>query len=308
MSDATGRRERDRADLIRVIINPKAAGGKGIRLLPRLVGTLNLLGRAHHVHITTRPGEAIDVAHRFALSGSALVIAVGGDGTVNEVANGLLLGGGLSALGVIPAGRGSDFARTLRVSRDVAEAVTAFGQRATRRVDVGRADYEDGTSRFFVNAAGLGFDGAVAEVATATRLPGSTLPYLHGVIGALLRYHNVEVTIDADGRRATGHACSVIVSNTPFVAGGMKLVPSADLADGLLDLAVLGDLSKLALIRNVPKVYRGTHTNDPKFTHALVRRVRIETTAPILVQLDGELAGHPPVTFSVVPGALSVMT
>jgi YegS/Rv2252/BmrU family lipid kinase len=236
------------------------------------------------------------------------VVAVGGDGTVNEVANGLLLGGGTCALGVIPAGRGSDFARTLRVSRNVAEAITAFGKRTARRVDVGRVDYADGTSRFFVNAAGLGFDGTVAEIATATRLPGSTLPYLHGVIGAILRYRNVPVTIEADGRRATGRACSVIVSNTPFVGGGMKLAPSADIADGLLDLAVLGDLTKLDLIRNVPKVYRGTHVDDPKFTHSLVRRVRIETTSPILVQLDGELAGHPPVTFSVEPGALTVMT
>ena len=292
---------------IGVILNPKAGGGRALRLLPRVVAALRELDELHHVHVTAAPGEAIEVARRFAGDGMRLVVAVGGDGTLNEVANGLLAAeGGPVPLGVVPAGRGADFVRTLDGPKDPAAALARICRVAPRPIDVGRATFADGTSRAFVNVGGLGFDAAVAVRAANSRLPGSTIPYLRGLAGALVRYRNLPMTVDADGAHFAGLIRSVVVANGKFFGGGMKIVPAAALDDGLLDLAILGDLTRLDLVRNVPRVYRGTHVTHPKFTHLTARSIRVESAAPAQVQLDGELVGTAPVTFTVEPGALRV--
>ena len=292
---------------IGVILNPRAGGGRALRLLPRVVAALRELDELHHVHVTAAPGEAIEVARRFAGDGMRLVVAVGGDGTLNEVANGLLAAeGGQVPLGVVPAGRGADFVRTLDGPKDPAAALARICRVEPRPVDVGRATFADGTSRAFVNVGGLGFDAAVAVRAAHSRLPGSTIPYLRGLAGALVRYRNLPMTVDADGARFAGLIRSVVVANGKFFGGGMKIVPDAALDDGLLDLAILGDLTRLDLVRNVPRVYRGTHVTHPKFTHLTARSIRVEGAAPAQVQLDGELVGTAPVTFTVEPGALLV--
>lgn len=291
---------------IGVIVNPQAGAGKGIGLLPRIVSTLASLERPHHLHVTTAPGEAVEVARRFAVEGAPIVIAVGGDGTVNEVANGLIESGQPTLLGVIPGGRGSDFVRSVGTPRDVPTALAHLLRAKARRIDVGRATFADGASRVFVNAAGLGFDAAVAERASRSRMPGSTLPYLSGLVGALIRYVNLEAVVTADDRQFVLPVRSVIAANGRYLGGGMKLVPTADLADGLLDLAIIGDIARADLVRNVPRLYRGTHVNHPKFTHIPARSIRIETASPARVQLDGELFGASPVTLSVEPAALFV--
>jgi diacylglycerol kinase (ATP) len=292
---------------VAVIVNPTAGAGKGLRLLPRLVSALQAHRCSHHLHLTTGPGEAIEVARRFACDGATLVLAVGGDGTVNEVANGLLEAGGTTALAVIPAGRGVDFTRSLNVPRNLSATIDQAVAGRYRRVDVGRATFANGTSRIFVNAGGLGFDTTVAEGAMRSRLPGSSLPYISAVLRAIARYRTFEIDLEADGNRIIGHVASAIVANGRYLGGGMKLVPTADLADGLIDLAILGDLTRRELIVSAPRVYRGAHVNHPKFTHRPIRSVHITTGAPVRVQLDGELHGTSPVTFTVEPNALLVV-
>ena len=290
-----------------VILNPAAGGGRTLRLLPRLVYALRDLDELHHVHVTAAPGEATEVARRFAADRMRLVVAVGGDGTLNEVANGLLAAGPHDvALGVVPAGRGADFARTLGAPRDVAAALVRICGATPRRVDIGRVAFADGSSRVFVNVAGLGFDAAVAERAAGSRLPGGKAPYLRGVAGALLRYRHLRAAIDADGTCFAGTVLSVIVANGRYFGGGFKIVPEAAIDDGRLDLAILGDVSRVDLIRQVPRVYRGTHVDHPKFTHLPARAIRVETAEPARVQLDGELAGWAPATFTVEAAALRV--
>lgn len=299
--------ERARADgVVGVVLNPVAGGGRASRLLPRVVAALRQMGCAHHVHVTGSPNEATTVARRFATDGAAMIVAVGGDGTLNEVANGLLTSGtaGSVSLAVIPAGRGADFARSIGTPKDVAEALRRAIQARPVPIDVGRATFADGSSRWFVNVAGLGFDAAVATRAARSRLPGSTIPYLSALASTLVGFRNVPVTIEADGSRRNDRVCFLVVANGRFFGGGMKIVPNADLTDGLLDLAVIGDVSKIDLIRNVPRVYRGTHVTHPKFSHAHVQTVRVDAVAPTRVQLDGEVVGATPVTFTVEPGAL----
>jgi diacylglycerol kinase (ATP) len=289
---------------IAVVLNPVSGAGKTLKLLPTVTEALQRLDRPFHLHVTTHAGEAPGVAQRFAEDGAAVVIAIGGDGTINEVANGLLASGTSVPLGLVPSGHGSDFVRTVQVPKSIDDAIGAACAGRVRKIDVGKATFADGSSRYFVNVAGLGFDAEVAQRALGTKLPGSTLPYLAALGGALVGYRNIGVTIEADGERQSFTAVFVTVANAKFFGGGLKITPMAEIEDGLLDLAVIGDLGKLELLRQVPGVYRGKHVDHPKFTHRHVKSVRIETVSPARVQLDGELVGSAPVTFAVAPAAL----
>lgn len=293
---------------VALIVNPAAAGGRGLRMLPRIVATLAEIGERHHLHITEAPGEAIEVARRFAVDRLRLVIAVGGDGTVNEVTNGLLGAGSdhECALGIIPAGRGADLARTLKLPHEPADATRFLCGAATRLIDTGEARFHDGSTRSFVNVAGLGFDSMVAYHAARSRLPGDKAPYLQGVASAVLRYRNVTIQVDADGQRFEGRMLAVIVANGQYFGGGFQIVPGAAIDDGRLDLAVIGDISGLELLRQVPRVYRGTHGDHEQFTHVPCGSITVTPEVPLNVQLDGELAGTAPVTFEVRPSSLRI--
>ncbi len=289
---------------VAVILNPAAGAGKTLKLLPRVSAALQALGRPYHLHVTTRAGEAPEVARQLAGEGPSVIIAVGGDGTINEIVNGIVASGRQIPLGVVAGGHGSDFARTIGAPADVEKAIRRAASGIHRPIDLGRVTFDDGTSRLFINVAGLGFDAEVAERAYHSRFPGSKLPYLTAVAGALLRFQNLEVTVAFDGHRLTQRAVFVTIANAKYFGGGLQITPMAAIDDGLLDLAIIGDLGKFELLGQVPRVYRGAHTDHPKFAHHQVRTARIETATPARVQVDGELIGTAPATFSVEPGAL----
>jgi YegS/Rv2252/BmrU family lipid kinase len=289
-----------------VILNPRAGRGKGIQLLPAVVAALRDEKVPHHIHITAAPREATEIARRFADEGKSRVVAIGGDGIINETINGLIGATRQAALGVVPASRGSDFARSLGTPRDLRSAIARAVKAPPRRIDAGIARFDDETERAFVNIAGVGFDAVVADRANRSRVPGSTLPYLVGIVGTLARFRNLNATIDADGRRSDERVYAVLVANGRYFGGGMKIVPDAAIADGKLDLAILGDLSKPDLLWTLPKVFWGGHVNHPKYRHTPALEVRVESDGEALVELDGEVVGRAPVRFSILPGALLV--
>ncbi len=210
-------------------------------------------------------------------------------------------------MGIVPAGRGADFMRTLAPTHRPLGDVAALAAAAPRRIDLGLATFADGTSRGFVNVAGVGFDAEVARRTDRSRLPGRHAPYLTGLASALIGYRNQEMTVAIDGERVAGTMRAVLVANGQFFGGGFRIVPTAAIDDGVLDVAIIGDIGRLDLIRTVPSLYRGQHTAHRAFHHLPARSVRVETAAAALVELDGELAGYAPVTFSIVPGALLVV-
>ncbi|MDQ3411701.1 MAG: diacylglycerol kinase family lipid kinase [Chloroflexota bacterium] len=291
---------------IGVILNPRANAGRAIQVLPRLADALAAAEHCYQIHVTTAPGDASVAARRFAGQGIELILAVGGDGTINEVANGLLEHGG-TRLGIVPAGRGADFMRTLAPSYRPLSDVAALAAAMPRRVDLGLATFADGACRAFVNVAGVGFDAEVARRTARSRLPGRHTPYLAGLATALLGYRNRDMTVTIDGERVAGPMRAVLVANGQFFGGGFRIVPAAAIDDGVLDVAIIGDIGRLDLVRTVPRLYRGQHTAHRAFRHLPARSVRVETAATARVELDGELAGYAPVTFTVVPGALLVV-
>lgn len=297
---------RGRADEIGVILNPHAARGRAIRSLPLVVETLMELRVPHRIHVTSAPNEATEVARQFADAGMARVLAVGGDGIINETVNGLLRAGRPAVLGVVPASRGSDFARSIGAPRDVRAAIRKAVGDAPRRIDAGLARFGDGSERAFLNIAGVGFDAVVADRADRSRVPGATLPYLVAIARTLARFQLLDAAIEVGGARREAKVCAVLVANGRYFGGGMRIVPSAALEDGRLDLAVLGDLGKIDLLRTLPKVFWGGHVGHPKFRHDPIDAVRVDTAREALVEMDGEVVGRAPVSFRVLTGAVLV--
>ena len=290
-----------------VILNPGAGGGKTLKSLPRIHGILKRIDRPYAIYVTKGPGDAISAARSYAESGASRILAVGGDGTLNEVANGIYQSGADAALGVVPVGHGSDFARTLGFTKSVEQAVLRACERDTCRIDLGLATYGDGSERAFINIAGLGFDALVAEKAQKSRLPGANLPYLGSALATLIGFKNLHVEIMADETRLETAGVFVQIANAQYMGGGYHFAPMAKFNDGLLDVCVVGDFNKLELIRAIPGVYKGKHVTHPKFTHLAAKSISINTSEPALVQLDGELVGRSPVTFTVLPEAISLV-
>jgi diacylglycerol kinase (ATP) len=286
------------------VVNPAAGNGRTGRIWARLRDTAARRAPGCAVAETRAPGEATALARKAAAEGWPLVVAVGGDGTINEVVNGLARGDGGDgpALGLVVTGRGNDACRNLGLAAEPRAALERALAGAARRVDLGVARWADGRTRYFLNAAGVGFDAVVAQRAAAWRWQG-TLPYLAAVLETLGTYRPVPAVIEAGGRAVwSGRLTLAVLANGASYGGGMRIAPDADPADGLLDLVVVGDIGPFELLRWLPEVYRGAHVRNPKVT---VRRERAVTVrAELPVHTDGEAAGRAPVTVSVQPGAL----
>jgi len=288
-----------------VVVNPAAGGGKTLKILPRVHAALKSLNVNYHLHLTTEAGDGRASAARYAREGASLILAVGGDGTIHEVANGVYDSGVRVPFGVVPAGNGSDFARTIGSSKEIEKSIAVACSGRSRSVDAGLATLDNGISSVFVNIAGLGFDALVAERAIRTKfLPGANLPYLAAALHCLISFQNIETTVNVDGEIINTKAVFIQIANGMFMGGGYKIAPMADIEDGKLDLALVGDLSKPDLLMNIPKVYTGKHVGHPKCVFKRASSIRVETVQPANVQLDGEIIGPAPVTFTVLPAAL----
>jgi len=289
-----------------VILNPTSAGGKTIRLVPAIVEEFGRCGRKHDIYVTSRAGETPQVARQMLDQGHETLVAVGGDGTISEIASVLIEQHSPCALGIIPSGSGSDFVRTLDLPKEIRQAIRIVLDRNTQASDAGKLTFDDGSCSYFVNVAGLGFDAVVAEFALTSRMPGSTMPYLVSAVRAMRVYRNMSMRIESAERTFEGRAASVLFANAKYFAGGMQIAPMASLTDGKLDVAILGDLTSFEMLRAVPSVFRGKHVNHPKFTHFTTTSLRVTTERPARVQADGELLGATPVTIDVLPGALRI--
>lgn len=290
-----------------VILNPGAGGGKTLKSLARVHGILKRLDRPYAIYVTKGRGDAITAARSYAEAGASRILAVGGDGTLNEVANGIYQSGANAALGIVPVGHGSDFARTLGISKSVEQAVLHACEHEPRPIDLGLVTFQDGAERVFINIAGLGFDALVADKAQRSRLPGANLPYLGSALLTLIGFKNLQVEIDADETHLETAGVFVQVANAQYMGGGYHFAPMAQINDGLLDVCVVGDFNKFELIKAIPGVYKGKHVTNPKFTHVQAKTISIKTSEPALVQLDGELVGRTPVRFTVLPSAISLV-
>ncbi len=298
------------------IVNPVSSGGKTGKLKwPQAESALKANGVEYEVIITEYPGHAIELGRRAALQGRELVVSVGGDGTLNEVGNGILSAhgeGDLPRLGIIPGGRGSDLCRTLGIPVEAEKAVQTIVQGSPRKIDAGLMRYIlDGKEeeRFFFNVAGLGFDAEVT--ARANRMPGflgGTLPYLLSVFIELARFRAKHVRLNVDGEeRDLGEVAGVIVANGRSYGGGMLISPHSQVDDGLFHIIVMKKSNRRRLVMNFPKVYKGSHLELPEIEELTGKVIDVQSQERMLLQPDGEVFGETPLHFENVHLALSVM-
>jgi diacylglycerol kinase (ATP) len=298
---------------VKVIVNPVAGAYSTRRKWPIISRLLERIGLSFDFEYTEGVGHAIELARVAASDGYRCLVAVGGDGTVNEVANGILYstGAAKTALGIVSTGTGSDFVRSVGIPRRYTDACSCLTSSRRLAIDVGVVEYQkEGKTlqRFFVNAAGTGFDAAVVK--ETERLPkffGGTVPYVAGLLRTLFVYKNKPVVVKVGDETESGRVLNVVVANGGYLGGGMHIVPHAELGDSLLDVAIIGDMGKLELLKELPKVYKGTHVNHPKFKLKKASHVTIQSPEPMLVYADGELLGELPASFWVMPLALSIV-
>lgn len=304
---------------VMLICNPTSGSGSGPLMLGRVRRSLEESGVPYTAEMTQGRGHATGLARAAVNAGASAVVAIGGDGTFFEVVNGLMdpnrPGVPLReevAAGLVQAGRGSDFGRSAGVPTDVDTACTRLAAGRTEQLDLGYVEYVSfglkPRARYFANAAGLGFDAEVTVRANAApRVFGGTIPYLSSLLVTLLAYKNKKMKLATENGEWSGKAASMIVANGQYFGGGMKIAPDARLTDGEFDIVILGDLGKVDLVRNVPRVYDGSHVTHPKVTILRGHQVEVDSPDRALLQADGEVLGQAPAKFTVFPGVLRLI-
>ncbi len=296
------------------IVNPRA--GLGGRTFAAVANQLRELGVPFVGAATTGPGDARVLAQLASRGQFRAIVVVGGDGTVNDVVNGLATSdGGIvegAVLGVIPTGTAQDFARSLGIPFNRRAAVERLIGGHETAIDVGRITFRDGHTHLFVNVFGAGFDAEAAERAQDLRGAMTSIPaHMVGLATAFAEYQNQEIAItleDAEISPARLRCVLVIVANGPSYAGVLRLAPNAIVDDGMLDLVVIGDVDKFEMLMNLGRVFTGTHLEHAKVEVYRTRALRLEpTTGEARVQADGEVVGRLPARVDLLPRALRVI-
>ncbi|MDP2866838.1 MAG: diacylglycerol kinase family lipid kinase [Elusimicrobiota bacterium] len=298
------------------ILNPAAGHGRAGKVWESLKeAALRLLPDSACL-VTKTQDHASALALEAVLAGTSRLIAVGGDGTFSETLEGLMAAPEHLrrnvTLGAIPAGSGCDLARHLNYPPGREGLIELLARGKARPMDVGRINYTglDGTPRVrhFINIAAFGLAGDVAHRIKASGKPlGGTLSYFLSSLLALLTAKAKALRLKADGRELSGRYHLGVLANTSSMGGGMLIAPGAKDDDGLMDLVLVGDMSRLSLIRNFPSLYRGTHLGSPGITLTGLRRLEADSDEAVYLNIDGEADGRLPALFETLPRAISVI-
>lgn len=282
-----------------LLVNPSSAGGRGLKLLPRVEAELDARripfraertrGLEHGVERALEAAEADEVP--VVLSGDGLVGAIGG-----------ALAGSDTPLGILPGGRGNDLARVLGIPTEPEQAVAVLAAGETRRIDVGEVN-----GKRFLGIASVGLDSEANRIANEARLLRGTLVYAYAGIRSLLRWKTARFTIQVGEERIRVSGYSVAAANNRAYGGGMMLAPEAELDDGEFDVVTIGEIGKLRYLVNLPKVFSGKHVEDERVGVFRAPRLELSASRPFAVYADGEHLTDLPATLRVLPRALSVI-
>ncbi len=300
---------------IDIIINPASGHGRAGRAWPALKRQIEALGLFPREHLTAGIGDATRLTRERLCSGAREIAVVGGDGTLNEVVNGFFNDGIPVApdatLSLIPCGTGRDFSRMLKIASPE-QAIRLFPVSVVRPIDVGliryRAGGEDRT-RCFINVADVGLGAETAAwINRSSKAAGGFLSYLAGVIRTILVFRGRPATVIVDDTLIhDGPIGMVVLANACYLAGGMRMAPSASLTDGLLDVLVLRDVPKRVLLTSLlPSVYRGTHIQHPAVLHLRGKKIDVRSPIPLPFEVDGEQPGTTDLQATVLPRTLRV--
>jgi diacylglycerol kinase (ATP) len=283
------------------ILNPIAGRGRSVRAMQRIKEILDEKREKYKVVETEYPGHATVIAKDAVKNGVKRIVAVGGDGTLLEVANGMI--GENAVMGIIPAGTGNDFIKAVGIPNDPDTALEILLREKHKRVDIGLADEK----RYFLNISGTGFDVEVLKNTEKVKrfLTGLTA-YYTAVLMAVFGYRFKKVTLKMEGRTIEKKVLLVAVANGISYGGGMKVAPEASIEDGLLNVTVVEKMPRWRIPIDLPKFVKGEHETIKYIEKYKCESVTIETEKEEPLNMDGEITGSTPVTFKVVKNAISV--
>ncbi len=305
-----------------VIVNPKSASGSTRENWSATASDFRAHFGAFSVAFTKGPGDGIDIAEKAARSGRRFIIACGGDGTVNEVANGILRSGAEAELGVLPSGTGGDFRRTLGLPRGNRDAAAALREGETRLIDVGKVTFQnfngETVSRHFLNVSSVGLAPSVLKRVKGAKafdwLPVESIRgkanFAVSTLQEVLDLDPVTVRVRIDGGdEKTVQTIALCIANSRYFGGGMMIAPDASINDGLLDVINIGNISTAKILLKGYSLYRGTHQQLDEVKSTQVIKIEIsahDSSKEIFIETDGELPGKLPATYEVVPRAIKV--
>lgn len=282
---------------LQLVVNPSAGGGRATKVLPSVRSALS----GHDLVVSpTTSLEHADALVAEAVAEERVVVAMGGDGIVGRVAGRVAALGGL--MSVVPGGRGNDFCRAVGIPQDPVAAAGSLASYAERAIDVGFVG-----DQAFLGIASIGFDSDCQELALRTRLPLGQLTYLYSALATIASWQPARFTCRVDGEPLELEGWSVAVANTGVYGGGMRLAPAASVTDGLLDVVTTSTTNRRTFLRSLPKVFKGTHVDDPSVSLRTGQVVELAADRPFRVFADGDPLGTLPCTVTVKPAALRVL-
>jgi YegS/Rv2252/BmrU family lipid kinase len=304
---------------ISVVFNPASAGGKTGKKLSNIKKLLNkYFIEKYTLHVTSKPLDATVIARNALKEGHSSIIAVGGDGTIQEVVNGFFENGkqinSHARLGIINCGTGCGLAQSLQIPDDIDKQFEIIYNGASLLIDIGKSKFHNGgltpLTRYFVNELQLGIGGAVVKkVKQRQKILGGFWAFGLTTISTIFTQPNQNMSIHIDSKAAIKQKfLGIIIANGAFTGGGMNLAPYARLNDNFLDVLLIHEQSVTQRLKTFPKIYSGKHVELPQFGYYQVKKVNISAEKNVLLEADGELLGHPPCEIEILPSCIQVFT
>lgn len=301
-----------------VIVNPNAGKRKGEKDWLQIASELNAAGIQFTNVFTEHRNHAVNLTRKYIENGYRNLIVVGGDGTLNEVVNGIFTQHHIPpseiTLAMIPVGTGNDWCRMFNIPGDYKQAVKLILKHKIFTQDTGTIKYisNEGkeVTRFFINMAGMGFDALVAQKTNKQKDMGKSNPlsYVVNIFSSLFSYSVTEVTILLEQEKIVTDLFSMSVGICQYNGGGMKQAPEALPDDGLFDLTIIRPVGKFKIIRNILKLFDGSFTHMPEVSTYRSSKIIIHSDPPMYLEADGESLGHTPFVFNILPQSLNVIS
>lgn len=296
----------------RIILNPHSNNLRGSRRFDLISRAFEETGLAFATSVTEHEGHATQLAREAAERGE-IVVAAGGDGTINEAVNGLMQvadGGATPTLGIIANGTGNDFADMQGLSRDVPTAVAAIAAGKTRQVDVGHVEVGSGQSMFFPNNSALAMEPLANMHTRRVKHLTGTPRYVVGVIRALFQLKAWEMQIEWEGGSYSGKSLLLSVCNGPRTGSTFMMAPGAQVDDGLFDVVLADDMPMSKVLRVLPRMLNGSHLAHPKVSHFQTSWLKIQCSPGSPVHADGEMLSDSAenITYTIHPGKLTLIS
>ncbi len=300
--------------MIRFIVNPTAGANRARKKWPVLESYARSVLKEFDVVFTEYHLHAIKIARESSIEGIETLVAVGGDGTTNEVVNGIYLAKKTVTLGIIDCGTGADFVKTVSVGNNYMEAIDTLKNGIIRNFDIVEVEYTtfsgNSATRIFVNAADAGLGGdTVINVDGAPKVLGGKLAFLYGVLRSIVNLKTYKISLNIDGVEiGKFNIISTIVANGRYFAGGMYIAPMAKPDDGKLEIILIKKTTRRKFVKNLPLVYKGEHVYIDEVEHFTGREIRLNSHEEVMLEMDGELTGKLPATFRIREKALRIIT